>query len=191
MTTAREILFIMSVRLFVLGLVNRHDTHGYEIKATAHLWGLERWAQIRDGSIYHALGKLEEEGLIEERNVEQSENNRPRYVYRITPAGRENFLALLRETLSTAPTEGRSIDLGLAFIHNLPPEERIALLKERHERLLKARADVVQGLDNLAKVENLSPWILIGMRHSLRRIDVEIEWNLELIDTVGNWAAAT
>ena len=74
----------MSVRLFVLGLAYECDTYGYEIKATAHLWGLERWAQIKDGSIYHALSKLDEEGLIEERNVEQSENNRPRYVYCIT-----------------------------------------------------------------------------------------------------------
>ena len=177
----------MSVRLFVLGLVNAHDTYGYEIKATAHLWGLERWTQIRDGSIYHALAKLEEEGLIEERSVEQSENNRPRYVYSITSRGREEFLALLRETLSTAPYEGRSIDLGLAFITQLSPDERVALLRERQIRLHKARADLLEGFQGLSRYDNLADWVPVGMRHSLGRIEFEIEWNQQLIDTVGQW----
>jgi DNA-binding PadR family transcriptional regulator len=177
----------MSVRLFVLGLVNTGETYGYEIKATAHLWGLERWAQIRDGSIYHALAKLEEEGLIEERRAEQSDNNRPRYVYSITDRGHEEFLKLLRETLSASPYEGRSIDLGLAFLTHLPPEERIALLNERQDRLHRARADLLQGFQNVSRYENLPAWVPVGMQHSLGRIEFEIEWNRQLIDTVGQW----
>ena len=177
----------MSVRLFVLGVVNQHDTYGYDIKATAHLWGLERWAQIRDGSIYHALGKLKAEGLIEERDVEQSENNRPRYVYCITPAGREMFLTMLRETLRTSPTEGRDIDIGLAFIRNLPSQERVTLLQERHERLLHAHTSLLQGFEDIKRYENLAEWVPVGMKHSLRRIETEIEWNQSLIDMVGEW----
>lgn len=177
----------MSVRLFVLGLVYERDTYGYEIKATAHLWGLERWAQIKDGSIYHALTKLNSEALIEERSVEQSDNNRPRYIYSITGAGRETFLNLLRETCRTAPTEGRAIDLGLAFIRHLPSEERVELLKERQHHLNKARADLLTGFEDLKKYENLSPWVPVGMQHSLMRIEAEIQWNQEMIDTVGQW----
>ena len=177
----------MSVRLFVLGVVNQHDTYGYDIKATAHLWGLERWAQIRDGSIYHALGKLEEEKLIEERDVEQSDNNRSRYVYCITPAGREAFLTMLRDTLRTAPTEGRGIDIALAFIGSLPREERIALLRERHEALLEARTSLLQGFEGIKCYDNLPPWVAVSMNHSMRRIEAEIEWNSELIKIVGEW----
>ena len=179
----------MSVRLFVLGLVYEKDTHGYEIKATAHLWGLERWAQIKDGSIYHALGVLDKEGAIQQRNVEQSENNRPRYVYCITMQGRGVFLSLLRETCRTAPTEGRSIDLGLAFIRHLPPEERVGLLKERHMRLNKAHADLLAGFDALDQYQNLAPWVPSATRHSLTRIETEIQWNLEMIEAVGQWPA--
>lgn len=177
----------MSVRLFVLGIIYERDSYGYEIKETAHIWGLERWAQIRDGSIYHALGKLEEEGLIQELNVEIAENQRPRYVYRITEKGQETFLALLRETCRTAPTEGRSIDLVIAFLENLPPDERVVLLKERHDHLLKARANLLSGFDRLDRYENLAAWVPVGMRHSLGRIEFEIAWNLSLIENVGNW----
>ena len=177
----------MSVRLFVLGVVNERDTYGYDIKATAHLWGLERWAQIRDGSIYHALGKLEEEGLIQERDVEQSENNRPRYVYCITPNGQKTFLTMLRDTLRTAPTEGRDIDIALAFIGSLPSHERVALLKERQERLHEARALLLDGFEGIKCYEDLPPWVPLGMNHSMRRIEAEITWNLELIGVVGDW----
>ena len=177
----------MSVRLFVLGLIYERDTYGYEIKATAHLWGLERWAQIRDGSIYHAIGKLEEEGLIKERDSEPSPNNRPHYVYCITASGREAFVALLRETCRSAPTEGRGIDFGVAFIRHLPSSERVALLKERHASLRAARASLMAGFDTLHQYESLAPWVPLGMQHSLMRIDAEIEWNLKMIDAVGDW----
>lgn len=177
----------MSVRLFVLGLVNQGDTHGYEIKATAKLWGVERWARIRDGSIYHALAKLEEEGLIQERAVEVSDNNRPRYVYAITPAGHEAFLSLLRETCRTAPTEARDIDIALAFLDHLPANERIILLQERHSRLIKARADLLEGFEDLRQYPNLHPWVPVGMHHSLARIEAEIDWNASLLQTVADW----
>ncbi len=177
----------MSVRLFVLGLVNLGETYGYEIKATSHRWGLERWAQIRDGSIYHALAKLQKEKLIEERLTEQSENNQTRYVYRITPEGHEEFMKLLRDTLRESPYEGRSIDLGLAFITHLPPEERVALLKARQDHLRWTRADLLERFQNVNRSENLAAWVPIGVRHSLGRIDFEIEWNQELIETVGQW----
>lgn len=177
----------MSVRLFVLGLICQGDTHGYEIKATAKLWGVERWARIRDGSIYHALAKLQEEDLIEERPVELSENNRPRYVYSVTPAGRDAFLKLLRETCRTAPTEGREIDMALAFLDHLPSNERAALLQERHERLLKARADWFEGFEDLNQYPRLHPWVRLGMQHSLARIEAEILWNATLLNTVPDW----
>ena len=177
----------MSVRLFALGLDNARDTYGYENKATAHLWGLERWAQIGDGSIYHALAKLKEEGFIVEKTAELSENKRPRYVYSITPTGQEEFLKLLRETLSEAPYEGRSIDFGLAFITHLPPDERIALLTKRQDRLLRARADLMEGFQNIKHYESLPDWVPVGMHHSLGRLEFEIQWNGNLIATASQW----
>lgn len=177
----------MSVRLFVLGLVNRKDIHGYEIKATAKLWGVERWARLHEGSIYHALAKLKEERLIEERAVEVSEKNGLRYVYCVTPEGRDAFLELLRETCRTAPTEGRDIDFALAFIDHLPPNERILLLEERHARLVEARTRLQADLNDLGQYPDLHPWVSLGMRHTLARIEAEIAWNGSLLQAVGDW----
>ena len=66
----------MWVRLFVLGQVYERDTHGYEIKEKEKLWGVERWANIGFGSIYHSISKLQAEEMILEQSVEQ-ESGRP------------------------------------------------------------------------------------------------------------------
>lgn len=191
----------MSVRLFVLGLVYERDIHGYEIKEVARLWGVERWASIGFGSIYHALGKLQEEKQIEERGIEQEGNRPQRYVYRITDTGRESFLHLLRKTAREADTESRDIDLALAFIHNLPPEERIALLTERIENL-KPRLQFLEEAMTAyhaardsddpkyaeqRRILQVAPWVVSGVQHSLGRVSYEIEWMKTVIVQVADW----
>src|SRR5581483_10626233 len=112
----------MSVRLFVLGVLNEKETHGYEIKEIARTWNLDKWADVGYGSIYHALGVLEDEGLIEEVGVEQEGARPPRSVYRITERGRTSFLELLRETSQYGYQRKHSINLALTFLAQLPPQ---------------------------------------------------------------------
>lgn len=191
----------MSVRLFVLGLVQSRDIHGYDIKEVAKLWGLERWANIGFGSIYHALGKLQEEKLIEERGVEQEGSRPPRYMYRITSEGKTAFFELLRETCRSAKPETRDIDLALAFIHYLPPQERVALLRERQEMLrprLESLRHSVEGYEQAQSSEDprhdserdllrTVPWVYAGVRHSWGRVQFEWDWMESVIAEVERW----
>src|SRR5687767_1706938 len=101
----------MSARLFVLGVLNDRDAHGYEIKEVARERRLEKWSDIGYGSIYHALGGLEREGLIRESAVEQEGGRPPRSVYRITDAGRAALLRLVREAAVTGFDERLPINL--------------------------------------------------------------------------------
>jgi DNA-binding PadR family transcriptional regulator len=192
----------MSVRLFVLGLVYGRDRHGYEIKEVAKVWGLERWARIGFGSIYHALGKLQEEGAIEERGVEQEGNRPQRYVYRVTDAGRVAFLELLRKTAREADVESRDVDLALAFIHHLPPGERISLLAERLEGLRPRHAQLAGAMatyaaaragddpryDEQRRLLREVPWVEAGVAHSLGRVAFEIEWLEGVLARVADWS---
>ena len=178
----------MSVRLFVLGVLCSKSSYGYEIKETALLWGLPRWADIQEGSIYHALGKLTKEKLIAQTSVENSENNRPRYIYNICPEGRTEFLRLLRDTCRAAAVEKRDIDIALSFIDFLPPGERLQLLQERHDCLVRARAELdLRQKETDSMFPHLHPWVAAGMRHSRGRLEFEIEWNAELLKSTVNW----
>ncbi len=177
----------MGVRLFVLGIVYEHDTHGYEIKAAARLWGVEKWAKIGFGSLYHALGSLEREGLIREIGVEQEGNRPPRTVYRVTDEGRTAFLTMLRKALVSV--ERVDADLALAFVPNLPPAERKSLLAERLVRL-RSEADAASRFLLRARTElDAIPWVAASVQHGGALIDVEIAWTSGLLEHVVTFPA--
>jgi DNA-binding PadR family transcriptional regulator len=174
----------MLVRLFILGIVYEHDTHGYEIKATAKLWGIERWAKIGLGSIYHAISKMTSEGLIEQLEAERVGTAPMRYMFRITDEGRRVFLEMLRETLRSPSYERRDIDLALAFAANLPPTERQALVQERLKGLEQERQRLQSTIDYAARELGHAAWIGISLKHAKTRLDAEIDWTRELVTQI-------
>ncbi|MBC8138804.1 MAG: PadR family transcriptional regulator [Fibrella sp.] len=176
----------MSVRLFALGTVFEKDRYGYEIKEIATLWGLDRWANIPYSSIYHALGKLQADGLVTESAVEQVGNRPTRTVYRITEAGKAILPDMIRETCRTSTAESRSFDMALAFIDILPSHERLVLVSERIVRLeglCESMRETIAG----GSLDALHPWVLLGVRHSLMRVESEIVWLHEVQSTVATW----
>jgi DNA-binding PadR family transcriptional regulator len=177
----------MSVRLFVLGVLNERDTHGYEIKEIARTWKLDKWAEIGYGSIYHALGALEDEGLIEEAYVEQEGGRPPRAVYRITEPGRAAFLRLLRETAAWGYQRKHPIHLALTFLAQLPPEERVALLEERLRQLEAGCRAVTDRREELQHLEAEAPWVIATLDQDLSHFDVEIGWTRKLLQDVARW----
>lgn len=52
-------------------------------------------------------------------------------------------------------------------------------------KFLEARASLRKGFEDIKRYDNLHPWVPIGMNHSMRRIEAEIERNSELIEIVG------
>jgi DNA-binding PadR family transcriptional regulator len=101
---------------------------GYEIQRILQLSRTDLWAGILSGSIYHALKKLEGEGLVALRVTEQS-GNRTRAIYALTPKGDAEFRSLLREVWrSPSPHFPSGLYAALSFTDDLPREEALALL---------------------------------------------------------------
>jgi len=118
----------MLVRLFVLGLLLRRPMSGYEVQRILQLSRTDMWAGILSGSIYHALKKLEAEGLVALRVTERS-GNRARAIYAITASGEAEYRALLREAWrSPSPHFPSGLYAALSFADDLPREEVLALL---------------------------------------------------------------
>jgi DNA-binding PadR family transcriptional regulator len=177
----------MSVRLFVLGILNERDTHGYEMKEIARDWNLDKWADIAFGSIYHALGMLEAEGLIRTVGVEQEGGRPPRSIYRITDQGRTAFQELLRETSRFGYQRKHPINLALTFLARLPPEERVALLEERLRWLEEILAVVSERRELLRFLEVEAPWVIATLDHDLGHCEFEIGWTRSLLQQVAGW----
>ena len=81
----------------ILGLVKwMQPVHGYDVRRELESWQADEWANIAPGSIYHALRKLAEEGLLEEVATEQVGARPARTTYRVTAKGDAEFEELLR-----------------------------------------------------------------------------------------------
>ena len=119
----------MDVRTICLGILTRGDATGYEIKKRFEEGGLQYAAEASFGSIYPALGRLTEEGLVSVR--EEAQEKRPdRKVYTITPAGRNVFLASLMKPLSEDRT--RSPFVFAMLFSDLLPEARVRGLMDAY-----------------------------------------------------------
>ena len=119
----------MDVRTVCLGILSSGNSTGYEIqKALKEGWP-SLFFEASYGSIYPALAKLTDEGLVSCR--EETVVGRPdRKVYSITPAGQRAFSQALLEPI--APDKYRSDFLAMVyFSESLPPAMLEKYLDER------------------------------------------------------------
>ncbi|MFC4012767.1 PadR family transcriptional regulator [Nonomuraea purpurea] len=149
-----------ATRLLVLGLLHEGPRHGYEINQLVTAGALEQWTDVKPGSIYHALAKLEAEGLAETR-AEERTGDRLRRVYAITPEGRRTLRDLLRKALAGPPHSTRS-DFALALRwHPLLAQDEAGNLLVASARAVEAqRAAVAAGREAKAGLSPLADALL-------------------------------
>lgn len=189
----------MSTRLVILGLLCERDLYGYEIKQIIEE-RMSDWTSIAFGSIYFALGKLSEEGFIEEAATEQEGARPSRTVYRITETGRAEFMRLLREVWQEVEPIFFAVDIGLYFMHALPIEEVKGYLRARVAQLdEKLRYLATHRTEQLARIEEhlsepgvaamLGGQILIRVAavfdHGEAHLRAELAWTQDLLAKLG------
>jgi DNA-binding PadR family transcriptional regulator len=74
--------------------------YGYDLSAEAG---------ISAGTMYPALARLADDGLLEHRWELPAENGRPRHLYRLTESGAEFAAARLRASRPAAPPRKRRL----------------------------------------------------------------------------------
>lgn len=131
-----------ATRLLVLGVVRKYGkAHGYLVRNELMSWGIEECANIKWGSIYHALKQLTKEGLLEATSVEAWP---VRVDYAMTAEGEQEFFEELREALVRPDHRPDMLGAGVVLLPALPRGEAIALLKQRLHALEREREKMVQ-----------------------------------------------
>jgi DNA-binding PadR family transcriptional regulator len=171
----------MSTRLVILGILRDRPLHGYEIKKVIEDH-MADWTSIAFGSIYFAIDRMADEGLIEKISVEQHGNRPSRNVYQITENGRKEFIRLLRDTWNDVEHTYFSLDIGLFFLSALPVEEvkkavgtRIAKLAAARERLSFHEKSQMAN----ASVPSVAEAIF---SHTRFHVDAELSWTKYLLE---------
>ncbi|GIJ47616.1 transcriptional regulator [Virgisporangium aliadipatigenens] len=173
-----------ATRLLILGLVRGLGTaHGYAIHNELVSWGAGEWANVKWGSIYHALRQMEKEGKLRQANTDECTG---RVDYAVTEAGEEEFQRLLRKSLRDRLSRPDLLCAGLALMTSLPRGDAIALLKERVAEAEQQQAELAAGAGQLPPgtpghvAELFGYWRTAG--------DNDIAWARGLIDRLSSGA---
>ncbi len=124
------------VQLLILFFFSIKATHGYEIQRFISLNQMSEWNNIKSGSIYYAIGKLERDGCI--CMIDKAEEGeKKKQIYEITEKGR-TVLKELAYSEMCKPLQGMASDKFLLYpiVANL---SKVALIQctESHIDTLK------------------------------------------------------
>jgi DNA-binding PadR family transcriptional regulator len=164
--------------MMILGLVKwLQPVHGYDVRRELMSWGVDQWANIQPGSIYHALRKLTEEKLLEEVATEQVGARPARTTYRVTPAGDREFEELLRRHWWEYQDAVDPFSAAFAYLPALPRREAAAALRNRARLLADRVAPLRLALaGGFARTDDKPPHVLWMYELAVARAEAEIAW---------------
>jgi len=175
-------------RLFVLGaLARRGPMYGHQIRRDARMDRADLWSDVRPGSLYGALHRLADEGLIEPVRTEQSGHLPARTVYAITAEGRRELLVLRAEALSEVALRPDPVDLALVMSGDLDPAELRGYIEDRI-RVLTAQAAFHTHQGERAWPDQTAADDLV-VEHTRLRIEAELAWHRLVLDQAGKLAS--
>jgi DNA-binding PadR family transcriptional regulator len=134
----------MDVRTICLGILTRGDATGYEIRKLFEEGGYQHFVEASFGSIYPALSRLTEDGLVSVR--EEAQEKRPdRKVYSITAMGRTAFIGALMKPL---PEDKHRSPFAFAMLFaHLLPAERVHSMTDEYIRQCQSHLDHIAEHD--------------------------------------------
>jgi DNA-binding PadR family transcriptional regulator len=166
--------------LIVLGFLRQRPMHGYEIQQLIQQSRMDDWANLLSGSIYYALSKLEQDGLIR-AEAEVRTGNRLRKIYAITEKGEAQFREMVRESLTLSPHSMKSdLALGLAWIDAVPRDEAIRLLERNLEQVERTREQWLAGREIKSRY-GLTPLVMASFDNTIRVLELDIAYLKRLI----------
>ena len=160
--------------LAVLGVLAQRPLHRYEIATTIREQGKDDDMAVRWGSLYTVVKNLERHQFVEATGTERSGGRPERTTYAITEAGRAEMASWTRELLGSPEREHPRFAAGLSMLGALPPDEVIALLRGRLDRL---EAGIVADRAELARwSEDVPRLFLVEDEYGLALRQAEASW---------------
>ncbi|TCO58403.1 PadR family transcriptional regulator [Actinocrispum wychmicini] len=166
----------------------RGEAHGYQVRQDLLLWAADRWANVKQGSIYHALKKLTSEELLAAGHTEESDLGPDRVVYRITPQGDGEFFYLLSKGLGEVDSGETMFNAALPFITALDRSTLAYLLKARIRQTEGQMSTTQFLMDNTIAAQPGEPGKPVHIREMFRYWNAAavgvLEWLRDLLARV-------
>ena len=172
----------MERELLLLGLLREQGMHGYQLLEFVDTQ-MSQCVDLKKPTAYFLLDKMAAAGWL---SLEQGQegNRPPRHVYRITPEGEATFQRLLRENLGSYLPVRFGSDIGLAFADALPPDEAVALLKQRRAMLAEQLASAQAAPGHPGSTQLI-------IEHQIYHLTSELDWLDSVITRIARQANST
>lgn len=176
------------VQLLILYYLSLKATHGYEIQKFIQLNHMDEWNNIKSGSIYYAMSKLERDGLIAlVKRVGESEKTK--CIYSITEKGimrlREMALIELNKPLGSISSDKF---LVYPIVANLTKDEILSSINSHVIELQAKRQDIDSWyIEKYNTATNVEKATLNLMKES---VEGQIKWHSILAENIDETISA-
>lgn len=169
----------------ILGLLIERPMHPYEMFQTLMTRSEDRIVKVRPGSLYHAVERLERDGLVRATGTAREGNRPERTTYEITDAGHDRMLERVTEMLGEWKYEYPEFPQAIAEAHNLPRDTVIRLLHKRAMEMHGQVELVGRAVDHLENKElERKYWLEASYMRAI--VEAEIAWVEALIVDLKN-----
>ena len=166
--------------LTVLGMLGGGPLHPYAIQSRMKAWGKDRVVDVSQRStLYKTIERLRAAGLITVRKTERDQRFPERTVYGLTTDGLRVVREWLTEMLSRPRNEFPAFPAALSFLFGLQPDEALAALERRADRL----RETVAALDRELHDESGPPRLFLLETEYVRTVTAaELGWVEGVVD---------
>jgi DNA-binding PadR family transcriptional regulator len=179
---------VSEIRLFILGTLSASGPlHGHQIRHQAQTDRTEIWADVQVGSVYGALKRLANEGLVREVRTERVGNRPERTIYEITSEGRRALSAVRYAALRDLVRRNDPFDLALAQSRDIAEEDLDQIVAHRLAGLRVQQASLRHHAETADPYVNEAERMVL--RHLIERADAEVRWHEELAARIPKIAA--
>ena len=166
--------------LAVLALLFERPMHPYEMGVILKQRHKEESIKLRYGSLYTVIDLLLQRAFIAARETGRDGRRPERTVYEITPAGRDELRTWMAELIAEPVKEYPRFEAALCLLPVLPPDEALALLKQRLDRIGQNVAALTQHVESIGD-QNFPPLFLVETEYRVALMKAEQQFAAELI----------
>ena len=166
--------------LAVLALLFERPMHPYEMGLILKQRHKEESIKLRYGSLYTVIDLLLRRAFIAARETGRDGRRPERTVYEITPAGRDELRTWMAELIAEPVKEYPQFEAALCLLPVLPPDEALALLKQRLDRIGQNVAALTQHVESIGD-QNFPPLFLVETEYRVALMKAEEQFVAELI----------
>jgi len=151
----------------VLALLREAPMHPYQMQSLLRLRHKDEILALKRGSLYHAIGRLVRDELIQAASTSREGRRPERTTYSITPAGRKEFTRVLRQIIAVPRRESSEFMAAMSFLVHLTPGEALPRLEERvavlEKQIASRSADVAAAVERVLRINLVESEYLIAM----------------------------